>query len=196
MGTVLDPAFYARDTRAVARDLVGMRLVARGRGRFACAGTIVETEAYLPVGDPACHAARGRTARNATMFGPPGCAYVYFVYGMHHCLNAVTEPVGTPGAVLIRALEPTDGLALMRRRRGWAHAERELANGPAKLCRALAIDCQLDGTSLAGPRLVIEDQLVRPEIATTTRVGITVGCEHAWRYVWAGHPCVSRGRPS
>ena len=138
----LERAFYDRDPRQVARDLLGTRLV-RAVGRQVTAGTIVEVEAYLSCGDSACHASRGRTPRNAAMFGPPGHAYVYSIHA-RYCLNVVTQAEGIPSAVLIRAVEPLEGLALIGRRR--AGAKRlDWTRGPARLCEAMAIDRALDG---------------------------------------------------
>ena len=130
--------FYARDTEQVARDLLGAVLEHVVDG-VRCRGRIVETEAYLGEHDPACHAVVGRTPRTDPLYGPPGTAYVYFVYGMHWCVNAVTRDVGLPSAVLIRAVQPLEGVEAMRRRRG-READARLADGPAKLCQAMGID--------------------------------------------------------
>jgi DNA-3-methyladenine glycosylase len=142
----LQRAFYARDTVTVARDLLGQRLVRLMQGR-RLSGRIVEVEAYVGEMDSACHAHRGKTARNAVMFGPPGHAYVYSIYGMHHCFNVVTDREGYAAAVLVRALEPLEGVDVMRANRG-GRAGAELTNGPAKLCYALGIDRALDGVDL------------------------------------------------
>jgi DNA-3-methyladenine glycosylase len=166
------------------------------------AGRIVETEAYLE-GDPAAHCARGETPRSAIMFGRPGVAYVYFIYGMYEMLNFVTEPAGKPGAVLVRALEPVLGLDLMYKRREGLWPEREtarkavscndLARGPGKLCRALGIERAHNGQSLRGPALlVMDDGQPTGAVSASPRVGIRVGTEPAWRYFVTGHPCVSR----
>jgi len=142
--------FFARDTLEVARALLGCVLWAQPAGGEACAGRIVEVEAYLGEDDPASHAGRGRTPRSATMFGPPGHAYVYLSYGMHHCLNAVTEADGRAGAVLLRAIEPLVGQDAMAGRRGVGDP-RLLAAGPGRLCEALGIDRAWNGLPLAGP---------------------------------------------
>src|SRR6185312_8955522 len=134
---ILGREFYERDPALVARDLVGKRLL-RETSAGICGGRIVEVEAYLSRRDPACHASRGPTRRNAAMFGPPGHAYVYMIHS-RWCLNAVTEPEGMPSAVLIRAIEPLEGLELMHQRRR-TEIVRDLARGPARLCEALAID--------------------------------------------------------
>ena len=169
----LQRAFFARDTLAVARALLGQRLVRHLEGQRV-SGRIVEVEAYVGENDAACHASHGRTARNAVMFGPGGHAYVYFIYGMHHCFNVVTEEEDMPAAVLVRALEPVEGINLMRLRRGGRDGI-ELTNGPAKLCYALAIDRSLNGTDLVlGDELWIEreDILDSDQVDSGPRVGI------------------------
>ena len=201
-GRVLPRAFYARPTLEVACGLIGKVLVHRRDGTGA-SGVIVETEAYIGEDDPACHASTGRTPRNAPLYGPPGFAYVYLAYGMHYLVNAVTEAEGQPAAVLIRALEPLDGVALMRRRRTArrpvAAAARSEAHvlccGPGNLTRALAIDLRENRLDLTASRLSIEDRgLSRQPLAWGPRVGIRVGTDRCWRVRVGGHPCVSRPR--
>lgn len=191
----LPTAFYARPTLEVAAALIGKRLVRRERSGALTIGRIVETEAYL-ADDPACHAFRGRTARNAVMFGPPGVAYVYFIYGMYHCLNAVTEAEGVAGAVLLRAVEPEAGAALMRRRRrrGGARTlrDRDLCSGPGKLCQAFKLDRRDDGVSLTGRRLWIADGEPLPT-ERSPRIGLKVATDVEWRFFAPGSPHVSRG---
>jgi DNA-3-methyladenine glycosylase len=161
------------------------------------AARIVETEAYEPH-DPASHAYRGRTDRNAVMFGAPGHLYVYFTYGMHHCMNAVTGRRGEGMAVLLRAAEPIDGVDVMRARRGQV-SERELCSGPAKLCQAFGVDRSFDGADLVkGLDLWIAEgtPVPRSRIVAGPRVGIRVGTEYAWRFSVADDPFVSRARPT
>jgi DNA-3-methyladenine glycosylase len=170
--TILKYDFYARDTRVVARELLGKKLVRKYRGQLL-SGLICETEAYLGASDSACHSSRGKTSRNAVMFGRAGMAYVYFVYGMHYLLNAVTEKEENPCAVLIRALVPFDGKKYMQRRRG--RTGKDLTNGPAKLCQALAVDKTFNGWDLtAGRKLWVEEQMPLPKrlIKAGPRIGI------------------------
>src|SRR2546427_4727140 len=163
----LAPSFYARPTPEVARRLLGHVLVSNVGGRRV-AGRIVETEAYIGPDDPACHGyGARRTRRNRDLFGPPGIAYGYFTYGMHWCLNAVTEAQGFPAAVLIPALEPLDGVETMRRRRGGA-TKRWLCSGPARLCEALAVTGSLGGPSLQRGRLRVVRGRARPRLCVTT----------------------------
>jgi DNA-3-methyladenine glycosylase len=193
----LPASFYNRSTLAVAEDLLGKVLVHRTpEGRAA--GMIVETEAYIGEDDPACHAAPGRTTRNAPLYGPPGRAYVYLNYGIHYLVNAVTEPVGSPAAVLIRALEPVDGLDLMRTRRadvGKAIDDGDLCRGPGNLTRALGITLRENQLDLRRSRLTIEDRGFIPStVVRGTRVGIRVGVDRQWRFWIEGHPSVSGKR--
>lgn len=179
--------FYARPTLEVARDLVGLVLVSRTRAGLT-AGRILEAEAYIGEDDPACHAAPGPTRRNAPLYGPPGYAYVYLNYGLHNLVNAVTEPSGSPAAVLIRALEPLDGLPLMqrRRRRHGAPSHRRtpetICEGPGNLTVALGITLAHNRADLTGDRLWIEDRgLGRLDVDWTPRIGIRVGTDRPWR---------------
>lgn len=198
----LSRGFYARPTLEVARDLVGMVLVHQTRAG-CCAGVIVETEAYIGESDPACHAAPGPTRRNEPLYGPPGIAYVYLNYGIHYLVNAVTEPEGSPAAVLIRALEPLEGVSLMRRRRagsaGWKASEipeARLCRGPGNLTRALGITLAQNRLDLTGSALRIEDRGARAgrDVVWSPRIGITVGVEHHWRCADVASPAVS-GKP-
>lgn len=191
-------ARYTRaDVVAVARRLLGSLLVAPARDGRRVSGIIVETEAYQGPEDRASHAYGGRrTRRTETMYAPGGTAYVYFVYGMYHQFNVVTNVADVPHAVLVRALEPVEGVELMRRRRGGA-APLDLTSGPGKLCIALAIDRRLDGADLLGDRIWLEaGRRVRPAaIAAGPRVGIDYALEWAarpWRFWLRGNPFVSR----
>jgi DNA-3-methyladenine glycosylase len=172
----------------VAPDLIGVTLLVDGVG-----GRIVEVEAYDQE-DPASHAYRGRTSRNAVMFGPPGHAYVYRSYGIHWCLNLVCGNVGVAEAALIRALQPTAGVAHMRKRRG-TDVDRALCSGPGKLCQALGITGQHDGLALDKAPFKLAERKEIPEILTAPRIGITRATELSWRYLEANSPYVSRGRP-
>ena len=193
-GRVLPRAFYARKTLTVARELIGKVLIHVTLSGTA-AGAIVEVEAYVGEDDPACHAASGLTARNAPLYGLPGCAYVYLNYGMHHLVNAVTEPEGAPAAVLIRALEPLGGLQLMRRRRAStasAPQRADLCRGPGNLTRALGISLIQNRHDLTGDRLFIVDQgRMIPKVAWSPRIGIRRGTRRAWRCYAPDSPCVS-----
>jgi DNA-3-methyladenine glycosylase len=193
--------FFDRSVHEVARDLIGCRLAVG-----ETAGIIVETEAY-EASDPACHAYIGRTARNEVLFGPPGHAYVYLSYGIHSLLNFVTEPEGSASAVLIRALEPTDGIDLMRERRGRyprarASATRlrldQLCSGPGKLTEALGVGLPLNGADLLEHPFELSartDGWNGAEIVTAERIGITKAAELPWRYCAAGSRFVSRPWP-
>jgi len=191
----LPRAFYARGPRALARALLGRVLVHRVPRAGLLAGLIVETEAYGGADDPASHAHRGVTARNRIMFGPPGVAYVYFTYGMHHCFNVVCGPEGRAAAVLVRALEPVAGVEAMRRRRGGAAAAR-VARGPGSLARALGLDRRHDGADLTRGALWIADLAPRRggrRVARGPRVGITRAAARPWRYWLVGSAAVSAG---
>ena len=180
--------FFARSVHQVAPDLIGATLLVDGVG-----GRIVEVEAYDQQ-DPASHAYRGRTPRNAAMFGPPGHAYVYRSYGIHWCLNLVCGGEGVPEAVLIRALEPTRGVELQQRRRRVENV-RQLCSGPGKLCQALGITREHDGLALDVPPFRLEARDDVPEIVTGPRIGITRATELRWRYMSAGSPYLSRAAP-
>ena len=187
--------FFERYTPIVARDLLGCRLVRVWRGK-RLSGTIVETEAYRGRGDPASHAYPGKTARNAVMFGDAGHAYVYLSYGFHYCLNVTTEGPGTPGAVLLRALEPLDGASEMARRRGVKDL-RQVADGPGKLTRALRVDRSLNGEDLIDShRLFVESGPTPGGVRRSERVGISRGTSRKWRFYVAGSEFVSPGKPS
>ena len=177
--------FFRRSVHEVAPDLIGVTLLVNGVG-----GRIVELEAYDQE-DPASHAYRGRTPRNASMFGPSGHAYVYRSYGIHWCLNLVCGEEGVPEAVLIRALEPTSGLDLQRSRRG-VEDVRALCSGPGKLCQALGITHEHDGLALDVPPFELVAREEVPEIARGPRIGITRATELSWRYMSAGSPYLSR----
>jgi len=198
---ILPRRFYNRPTLDVARDLIGKVLVHETR-RGLASGVIVEVEAYIGESDPACHAAPGPTLRNAPLYGPPGMAYVYLNYGIHYLVNAVTEAEGWPAAVLIRALEPKDGIPLMVRRRalrrssGQAEiAVHDLCRGPGNLTRALGIDLKHNLLDLTASALRIEDQNdpTRP-VSWSRRIGINVGVEQEWRVIAADSPAVSGSR--
>jgi len=187
--------FYARPTEEVARGLLGRILVSNigGRGERT-AGRIVEVEAYVGPHDPACHAyGHRRTARTEPLYGQPGTAYVYFTYGMHWCLNAVTEPRDFPAAVLIRALEPLDGLDTMRQRRR-TEQDRHLCAGPARLCEALGVTGAVNGSSLQrGPLQVVQGTSPKKaEIVVGPRIGITQAADWPLRFYLKSSPWVSR----
>ena len=189
--SLLARAFFDRSVHAVARDLIGCELAVEG-----AAGIVVETEAYDAT-DPACHAYIGRTTRNEVLFGPPGHAYVYLSYGIHSLLNVVAEPEGSAAAVLIRALEPTEGIDLMRERRGREELA-ELCSGPGKLTEALGVDLSLNGADLLAPPFELsgrEPGWGADQVVATTRIGITKAAELPWRYCVAGNKFVSRPWP-
>jgi DNA-3-methyladenine glycosylase len=187
--------FYARPTLEVLPEIIGKVLVHDVRG-LRTAGIVVEAEAYIGESDPACHAAPGPTRRNAPLYGPPGRAYVYLNYGIHNLVNAVTEPEGSPAAILIRALEPIEGIPAMRRRRARLSsrpriATHELCRGPGNLTVALGITLEDNRADLIGGRLRIEDHGIRPgSLGWSPRVGIRVGTDALWRCTWEGHRCV------
>jgi DNA-3-methyladenine glycosylase len=188
----LNREFFDRSVREVARELIGCTVAVGG-----AAGIIVETEAYDAT-DPACHAYIGRTPRNEVLFGEPGRAYVYLSYGIHSLLNFVAEPAGSAAAVLIRALEPSEGLELMRQRRGRGELE-ELCSGPGKLTEALGVGLELNGADLMAPPfelLAPEPGWEDSEVVAGTRIGITKAAERPWRYCAGGSRFVSKPWPS
>jgi DNA-3-methyladenine glycosylase len=192
-GKPLPRSFYDRETEQVARDLLGAVLrVETSEGRAS--GRIVETEAYLGEHDAACHAAAGRTQRTHWLYGPPGTAYVYFIYGMYWCFNAVTRAVNLPSAVLVRAIEPLEGAALMRERRGRPRREHDLTNGPGQLCLALGITGEMHGFRLYGSPLEIirGDTVPDADVEVTPRLGITKAAAWPLRWLVRGNPYVSR----
>lgn len=188
--TRLKPGTLPVETRSLAQALLG-RILVRDGGDGLMAGRIVETEAYLP-GDPACHAYRGKSPRNATLFGPPHRAYVYQIYGTSFCFNLSSECDGEGAGVLVRALEPIAGVALMQRRRT-AATLRDLCRGPGRLCTALGIDRSLDGVDLfAHPNLWLADASGSPaRIGQSRRIGVTQAAHRRLRYYAAGSPYVS-----
>lgn len=199
----LPRSFFARPTLTVLQDLIGKVLAHDVRGRRT-AGVIVEAEAYIGESDPACHAAPGPTRRNAPLYGQPGRAYVYLNYGIHYLVNAVTEDEGSPAAILIRALEPTEGVELMVRRREKRRrasfpadargndARRHLCRGPGNLTVAMAIDLRQNTSDLTTGALRIEDHAIVPDgLAWSPRIGIRVGTERHWRCYWRGKDSVS-----
>ena len=199
---LLRRSFFNRDPRAVARELLG-KLIVRREGRKRLAGRIVEVEAYLGAGDLAAHAAAGHTGRNAVLWGPPGHAYIYFIYGVHYCLNISCLPDGEAGCVLIRALEPVSGLRDMADARALPDLDltsprelRKLASGPGKLCEALGItrpqDNDKDMLSPKSDLQVMSDGFRVHEVAVTQRIGITKSAELPLRYVIAGNAFVSK----
>lgn len=177
--------FFARSVHEVAPELIGATLMVAGAG-----GIIVEVEAYHHT-DPAAHSYRGQTPRNAVMFGPPGFAYVYRSYGIHWCLNFVCEEEGSASAILIRAIEPTEGLAAMRRRRGLPD-ERALCSGPGKLCEALGVTIKHNGLPLDRPPFELRARASEPDIVVGPRIGITKAVEHPWRYGLRGSRFLSK----
>lgn len=195
---VLPPSFYARPTLTVARELIGALLVHDApEGRTV--GRIVEVEAYIGKSDPACHAAAGLTARTAPLYGPPGRAYVYLNYGMHLLLNAVTEAEGQPAAVLLRALAPVEGEALMRVRRFGAtdtgHETSGLGRGPGNLGRAMGVTRAMNGRPLSeGPLTIQWDEAPALEVVWTPRIGVAAGADRAWRCVVRDEPAASGRR--
>ena len=189
---VLDFDFFARNTVSVASDLLGTYLVRVREGK-RMVGRVVEVEAYRGRDDPASHAFRGLTGRNAPMFGEPGHAYIYFTYGNHYCLNVTTQKPGTPGAVLFRAVEPVEGLDVMRRLRP-SVPDAELTNGPGKLTKALGIDKSLNESDMTriGPLFLTARGVGKVDICRSTRIGIREGLDRSWRFYIKGNPYVSK----
>ena len=189
----LPPAFFARDTEVVARELLGC-VVESHSPEGVASGLIVETEAYIGEHDLACHAAAGRTKRTEPLYGPPGMSYVYFIYGVHWCFNAVTRAAGSPSAVLVRAIEPLAGVELMRRRRPAAKRDIDLSNGPGKLCAALGIDERHNALPLDRPPLIVREgvRIDSARVRITPRVGITKCADWPLRWLVADNPYVSK----
>jgi DNA-3-methyladenine glycosylase len=205
--TLLNPEFFNRDPRRVARALLG-KLLVRKTSRGILAGRIVETEAYLGQNDAAAHSAAGRTTRNSVLFGPPGHAYVYFIYGNHYCLNVSCLPDGVPGGVLFRALEPVAGIKQMAEARGIEMAKKtdpgqvsflkKVSSGPGRLSEALQVTRARDnGKSLVSPRSdlrIVDDGYRVRRVVITPRIGIVKSAERPLRYIVAGNPFVSGSR--
>jgi DNA-3-methyladenine glycosylase len=189
----LPRSFYERHTLEVAPELLGKYIVYHSpHGKLSA--RIVEVEAYIGENDPASHAYRGKTPRNAIMFGPPGYAYIYFIYGMYHCLNFVTEPEGKAAAVLLRAAEPDEGEEIMQRLAGGKRSGA-LLGGPGKFCRAFGLTRAQNGLDLTGDRLYVENRSETvAHIRRTKRIGIKAGNDRLWRFVDADSPAVSDGR--
>src|SRR5438552_6209830 len=199
-------SFYNRPTLAVAGDLLGKVLV-HDRGGVRTSGVIVELEAYIGESDPACHAAPGPTARNAPLYGPPGYSYVYLNYGIHALVNVVTEADGSPAAILVRALDPLEGIGAMQRRRARTAKGRrprsdrdpiprhQLCRGPGNVTMAMGITLADNRRDLSASRLWIEDRRLRVgPVVWGPRIGISVGVDRPWRAAVANHPAVSGGR--
>jgi DNA-3-methyladenine glycosylase len=193
LGAPLPVRFYNRDPAQVAREMLGTILECRTPAGITRA-RIVETEAYLGPDDPACHAAVGLTARTTLLFGPPGIAYVYFIYGMYWCFNAVTREKGHGSAVLVRAVSPVDGIDLMRQRRPHVRRDIDLTNGPGKLCLAIGIDGTMSGLSLRESPLIIRagEPVVDSDVIVTPRIGITKAADWPLRYFVRDDPFVSK----
>lgn len=199
-GKALPRLFYLRPTLQVAKSLLG-KYVVRKLGRKKLVGKIVEVEAYIGPNDPASHAYVGKTERNKVMFEEGGRAYVYFTYGMHFCFNVVTERGGYPAAVLIRAVEPIDGIEEMMKNRGFMTDENDkirLTNGPAKFCEAFGITREINGIDLTGDELFITngENIKSSEIAVSERIGIRNGKGKKWRFYVRGNRFVSSFPPS
>ena len=193
MGSILPRSFYDRETEIVARELLGAVLECTTQHGKA-SGIIVETEAYVGEHDAACHAVAGRTRRTEPLYGKPGISYVYFIYGVHWCFNAVTRAEGSPSAVLVRAIEPASGVELMQERRGPKVRGVNLSNGPGKLCAALGIDGSLNGLSLQRGPLVIRagETFSHDQVVIGPRIGITKAVDWPLRFYVRGNPWVSK----
>ncbi len=190
----LPRSFYDRPTLEVGEELLGKFIVYTG-GLGLVSARIVEVEAYIGEDDPACHAAPGPTKRNQPLYGRPGMAYIYFIYGMYYCLNVVTERKGFPAAILMRAAEPEDGLAIIRKN-GRDSQPGRLLSGPGKLCRGFGLTLAQNGVDLIGSVLYLEDRGVAPgKIERSPRIGIRKGLDRNWRFYDAESPAVS-GRPA
>jgi DNA-3-methyladenine glycosylase len=194
-GRILAPSFYARETEIVAREMLGTVLECQTE-KGTASGIIVETEAYLGEHDLACHAAAGRTARTEGLYGPPGISYVYFIYGMYWCFNAVTRSEGLPSAVLVRALEPLDGMTLMHKRRPRVSRTTDLTNGPGKLCLALGITGTMSRKSLQRKPIVLREgePVADEDVEITTRIGITKSADWPLRWIVRDNQFVSGRR--
>jgi len=192
---VLNEKFYARDTVSVAKDLLG-KIMVHETSQGITSGIIIETEAYLE-NDPACHAYRGMTKRNATMFGPPGKAYVYLIYGIHYCFNAVTKEEGTGEAVLVRSIYPLEGIELMRERRGGKCHNARLSCGPGNLCKSMGINAQHDTISLENSPLQIKFDNIKvssEDIGVSKRIGLNKGNDLYLRFYLKGYEKFVSGR--
>lgn len=191
MGKKLKRSFFKKPTLKVAKELLGKYLVVKKGGKLV-SGKIVETEAYIGKKDPASHAYIGVTPRTKLMFGKPGYAYIYLTYGMYYCLNFVTERDGFPAAVLVRAVEPKEGLDLMIKRRKIKNKEN-LTNGPGKVCKAFGLDKKLNGADICSDVIWIEDRGENPEkIISASRIGIKAGKDKKWRFYIQGNGFVSK----
>ncbi|MFQ5453279.1 MAG: DNA-3-methyladenine glycosylase [Candidatus Zixiibacteriota bacterium] len=187
----LSRSFYNRSTLEIAKDIIGKYIVFDSLvGKLSA--KIVEVEAYIGRDDPACHAFRGQTKRNAIMFGKPGFTYIYFIYGMYHCLNFVTEKEGSPAAILLRAAEPYEGVELMK---GYSKEKNNLRllSGPGKFCHSFGLTRAQNGLDLTGPTIYLEDRLIiTKNIRQTQRIGIKQGKERLWRFYDSGSKALSK----
>lgn len=189
----LSRSFYSRPTLVVCEELLG-KFIVHKRSSGLVSAKIVEVEAYIGEDDPACHAAPGPTRRNQPLYGRPGCAYIYFIYGMYHCFNFVTERKGFPAAILLRAAEPVDGLELIRKAGHESHPGR-LLSGPGKFCRGFGLTLAQNEVDLTGSVLYLEDRGVAPgRIERSPRIGIRKGLDRDWRFYDAESPAVSASR--